>query len=58
MSKELEYNKVMEGYADRAEKQAILSNDPADAWIRVDPGQIWYPNPLYCGKPVKHPEEV
>jgi hypothetical protein len=54
MSKELDYGEVMESYADKAEKAAILSEDPCDAWLDID-GVLW-PNPLYCGEEVKHPD--
>lgn len=56
MDDELDYGEVMSSYAEKAEEQAILSEDPKDAWLRIDPGQIWWPNPLYCGPDVPHPE--
>ena len=55
MSKE--YGKVMDDYYTQAEKQGKVSNNPIDAWIRIDPGQLWCPNPHYSGPAVKYPEE-
>ena len=56
MNDELDYGEVMSSYAEKAEEQAILSEDPKDAWLQIDSGQIWWPNPLYCGPDVPHPE--
>ena len=56
MDDELEYGEVLDEWAEKAEQQAILTEDPEFAWIYVD-GAVWWPNPLYCGDvEVQHPE--
>lgn len=54
---ELDYSGVMNSYAEKAEEQAILTEDPNEAWIYVD-NAVWWPNPLYCGDvEMPHPEQ-
>jgi len=55
-NEDLDYGEVMDLWATKAEEQAVLSEDPKDAWIYVD-NAVWWPNPLYCGPEVKHPEQ-
>lgn len=34
----------------------VGADNPERAWILSD-RDVWYPNPFYRGKPVRHPED-
>jgi len=54
MTKDPVFGAIINDYEEWAEREAILSEDPNDAWLNL--GGVWWPNPLYCGDDVKHPE--